>query len=288
MKMKVHQVNAFVGEENGGNPAGVVLSADLLTAEQMQKIAFTLRYSETAFILKSEKADYRVRFFTTGTEVPLCGHATLATRYLLQNKGLFTKAEVKQETIAGLLSIKLDDGKVIMEQALPTFSSYIDKQMVLDSLKITEQDLIPNMPIELVSTGFPTIVVPVNDLEKVKSLIVNLDIGRVVSKKTSLIHAFSLDALFPRSIAFSRNFFPDITDDEDAATGTSTGALACYLFKHGLLKSKDMNNLVFDQGNFMNRPCRLIVKLETVKDTINKVWVGGKCELIKKFEIEVL
>lgn len=288
MKVKVNQINAFVGGKNGGNAAGVVLDADLLSDVQMQKIAYDLGYSETAFVLKSEKVDYRVRFFTTGTEVPLCGHATLATRFLLQNKGLFTKTEGKQETLAGMLTLKFDGDTVIMEQALPIFSTDIDKQGVLDSLNITEQDLIPNIPIELVSTGFPTIFVPIKSLERVKSLTIDLNKGRDISKKTNLIHPFTLETLFPNSTAFSRNFFPDITEDEDMATGTSTGALACYLFKYKLLNSKDINNLIFDQGNFANQPCRLIVKLETVGETINRVWVGGKCELIKEFEIDVL
>ncbi len=121
MKIQVFQVNAFVGGHNGGNPAGVVLDANLLTTEQMQHVAYRLGYSETAFVMKSSTADYRVRFFTVTTEVPLCGHATLATRYLLQNKGVFTQPEACQETLAGLLAIKVDGDRVIMEQTLPIF-----------------------------------------------------------------------------------------------------------------------------------------------------------------------
>lgn len=287
MKIKVYQVNAFVGGENGGNPAGVVLNADELTHEHMQRIALELGYSETAFVLKSNQADYRTRFFTTGTEVPLCGHASLATRYLLQTRGLFTKQEGRQETQAGLLALKLVDDRVVMEQALPTFNPYVNEDVVLGSLSITRSDLLEGMPIEIVSTGFPTIIVPMKSLEKVKSIKVDLDKGRIVSNKTNLIHVFTMESIVPGSIVFSRNFFPDITEDEDAATGTSTGAMACYMYHHRLLEKHNMNNLVFDQGNFMGKPCRLIVNLEIDGTTINKVWVGGKCEVAKEFEVEL-
>ncbi len=159
--------------------------------------------------------------------------------------------------------------------------------MILKALNMTEDDLMPGLPIEWVSTGFPTLLVPIKDLNTMKSIKIDLDLGRTVSQKENLLHAFTLESFNADSIAFSRNFFPDITEDEDAATGTSTGALASYLFKHGLLNGKDLEHLAFDQGHQMGKPSRLIVKLQTTDGTIEKVWVGGNCEVIKEFEIEI-
>ena len=85
--IKVYTLNAFTDDVSGGNPAGVVLDADNLTEKQMQGIAKKVGFSETAFVMSSDSADFRVRFFTPSDEVDLCGHATIATFKLLLLKG---------------------------------------------------------------------------------------------------------------------------------------------------------------------------------------------------------
>lgn len=76
MKPQIYHVDAFTSEPFRGNSAGVVLHADTLSDAQMQLIARELRHSETAFLLKSEESDVRIRYFTPTVEVPICGHAT--------------------------------------------------------------------------------------------------------------------------------------------------------------------------------------------------------------------
>src|SRR6185437_11830952 len=96
--------------------------------EQMQKVAKKVGFNETAFPLKSDKADLRVRFFTPGHEINLCGHATMATMYALKTKGLLgDKSHFTIETKAGVLpiSIKSNDGYCItMRQAAPQFEEF--------------------------------------------------------------------------------------------------------------------------------------------------------------------
>lgn len=77
MKPQIYHVDAFTSEPFRGNSAGVVLHADTLSDAQMQLIARELRHSETAFLLKSEESDVRIRYFTPTVEVPICGHATV-------------------------------------------------------------------------------------------------------------------------------------------------------------------------------------------------------------------
>lgn len=84
MKINAYTLNSFAKTKEGGNPAGVVTNADSLSEEEMRKIAAVLGFSETAFVLKSNAADFKVRFFTPNEEVDLCGHATIATFLLLQ------------------------------------------------------------------------------------------------------------------------------------------------------------------------------------------------------------
>lgn len=81
----VYQIDSFTKEKFKGNPAGVVLNAEHMTSEEMQLIARELNNSETAFVFRPETQeknfDYHVRYFTPTTEVPSCGHATIAALY---------------------------------------------------------------------------------------------------------------------------------------------------------------------------------------------------------------
>lgn len=86
MEIKVYKINAFAKTAIGGNPAGVVVNADELSENDMKKIAGIVGLSETAFVMKSDVADFRVRFFTPTEEVDLCGHATIGTFSILLKK----------------------------------------------------------------------------------------------------------------------------------------------------------------------------------------------------------
>ena len=88
--MKYYIVDAFADKPFGGNPAGVVLLEDDVFPEEelMLNIAAELRYSETAFVRRHSAQEFTVRYFTPKAEVELCGHATIASFYLLHGKGL--------------------------------------------------------------------------------------------------------------------------------------------------------------------------------------------------------
>lgn len=88
MKIKVYTLNSFAKTKEGGNPAGVVMNADSLSEKQMRKIWAVLEFGETAFVLQSNVADFKVRFFTPMEEVDLCGHATIATFYVMSGLNL--------------------------------------------------------------------------------------------------------------------------------------------------------------------------------------------------------
>ena len=133
MSRKVYRLNAFAKTEDGGNPAGVVIDAEHLSANQMQAIAKEVGYSETAFVMKSDKADFRVRFFTPTNEVDLCGHATIATFNLLRDLGIVAKGQYTQETKAGVLKIAICEDEVFMEQKLPEFDQILNHDEIIDS-----------------------------------------------------------------------------------------------------------------------------------------------------------
>ena len=86
--INVFHYDAFTNKPNMGNPAGIVLEADGLTEEEMQRIAEKVGFNETSFVLPSEVADIRMRYFTPGFEMDLCGHGTVATIFALRERGL--------------------------------------------------------------------------------------------------------------------------------------------------------------------------------------------------------
>ncbi len=102
--INVFHYDAFTNKPSMGNPAGIVLNADGLTEEEMQRIAEKVGFNETSLVLSSEIADIRMRFFTPGFEMDLCGHGTVATIFALRERGLLEeKNNLTIETKAGIL-----------------------------------------------------------------------------------------------------------------------------------------------------------------------------------------
>ncbi|WP_231710584.1 PhzF family phenazine biosynthesis protein [Gracilibacillus suaedae] len=102
--MKYFVVDAFAEKVFEGNPAGVCIMKDWLSDELMQKIAIENNLSETAFAVK-EGAHYGLRWFTPGGEINLCGHATLATAFIILNYYEMQLDRVKFSTISGMLTV---------------------------------------------------------------------------------------------------------------------------------------------------------------------------------------
>ncbi len=276
MTEKIYRMTAFAASKNGGNPAGVVFDADNITQDRMKEIAEEVGYSETAFVMKSDVADFKVRFFTPTEEVDLCGHATIATFNLMRDEGLVNVGEYSQETKAGVLMLKIYEDSVYMEQTLPEFYEVIPKEIVRDCFSIGDGEYLGDSDVEIVSTGLKDIMLPVNDLETLLKLEPDLEKITEISIKYGVvgIHAFSLDT-YGEATAHTRNFAPFYGIDEESATGTSNCALACYLNKVG---NKGTEGLyIFEQGYCMGSPSEIRVELERDNNgEISGVYVGGK------------
>lgn len=273
--MKIYSLNAFAITENGGNPAGVCLKSENLSEKQMQEIAAQVGYSETAFVLPSEKADFRVRFFTPVREVDLCGHATIATFSLMHQIGLISSGSYRQETLAGILSVEIDkNGTVRMEQNLPVFGSEANKNVIAKSLNVSVDSLIRNMPLQVVSTGLMDLIIPIKSLELLNSI--EPDFSRIVDISRELgvsgYHLFTTETV-RGSTAHCRNFAPLYEINEEAATGTATGATISYMYRHGMLKDSD--TYTFEQGYTMNRPSEIQGFIEEKDGEICKIQIGG-------------
>ncbi len=287
--MKVYILNAFAKTKRGGNPAGVVLDADGMAETFMQKTAAKIGLSETAFVQKSVAADFKTRFFTPSIEVDLCGHATIAVFSLLFGLQRIKAGRLSQETRAGILGVEVqNDGTVFMEQTLPSFEGEIDRGEVAGSLGIGPGSLAPDLPVQIVSTGLRDIIVPVHSLRDLLSMKPDMHKIADISKKQRGVgyHAFSLETMH-RSTAHCRNFAPLYGIPEEAATGTSSGALACYLFKYGKIPAERAQRIVFEQGYGMRRPSEIFVRLVIENANIIGVHVGGKATTAKEKTLSV-
>lgn len=267
-------MSSFSKNETGGNKAGVVLNADNLDEPSMMQIANRVGYSETAFVMKSDIADYNVRFFTPVKEVDLCGHATIAVFNLLKQLDIIEGGTYHQETKAGVLEVKVNAEDVYMEQNQPVFYDIITKDHMKHCFNNFMMDYISELPIQVVSTGVKDIMLPIKSLKILLSLEPDLEVIKKISDEFNVtgIHAFSLDT-YDDNNAHCRNFAPLYGIDEESATGTSNGALACYLYN---FNNDKVNRFTFEQGYVMNEPSEINVELNVKDDKISRVYVGGK------------
>jgi PhzF family phenazine biosynthesis protein len=279
MAVTVYTLDSFVKDGRGGNPAGVVLDADGLSDGRMLAIARQVGFSETAFVHKSARAACKMRFFTPTAEVDLCGHATVAAFALLRARGLIGDGALSMETAAGVLAIAARHGLIYMHQPLPAYGDTLDKAELAAALAISPHDSPAHLPAQIVSTGLRDILLPVATLDSLAALTPDREAIIRLSKKHDVvgIHAFC-PAAGPAA-ARCRNFAPLYDIDEEAATGTSNGALACYLYKYGALKKAPQQDLVFEQGYSLGRPSEILARLATKNGAIYAVQVGGRAQL---------
>jgi phenazine biosynthesis protein PhzF family len=282
--MQVYTLNAFSKTPQGGNPAGVVLVADHLSNNEMQQIAAKVGLSETAFVSRSNKANFRVRFFTPLQEVDLCGHATIATFYLLHYLNIIKKGSYTQETNAGILSVEVGNGVVIMEQTAPTFYEIVDKGTIARSLNISQNDIEENLPIQVVSTGLKDIIVPVKSLRTLNAIKPNFAEVAAISKMHNTVgyHIYTLETI-NGNFAHCRNMAPLYGINEEAATGSASGALACYLNRYGIVSIPC--KAVFEQGHNLKRPSEINVELSRKPNGEIQVMVGGSAANIEQLSI---
>ncbi|PMM54081.1 phenazine biosynthesis protein PhzF [Vibrio lentus] len=272
-------VNSFTKNGKGGNPAGVVLQADSLSNDEKLAIAQAVGFSETAFVSQDDEVDFELSFFTTTSEVDFCGHATLAAFSTMYREGLITPGQYVQRTKAGILAVTVElNGQIVMEQALPEYRDVFNYETISELIGIAPQILrSTQLPIEVISTGLPDIIVPVPNgyLDKIQvdegSLSEFCKLHDVIG-----LHAFELCEKHTELTASCRNFAPLFGIPEESATGSASGALACYLAKH--LNGIHGHRFTFEQGRAMGCVSQITaaVELDDVGDSeIIKVRVGG-------------
>ncbi len=279
----IYVAAAFSKDNKGGNKAGVVLGRLELTSVQKAAIAKEVGYSETVFVLDSDKADYKLQYFTPTEEVPLCGHATIAAFSTLKLLNMLDKLDCTIETEAGILNIHIkEDSLILMEQNCPEYLKVLDSDTFTGCIQKGFID--HRFPIQIVSTGLNDIMLPVDSAEHLKRLSPDFEmIANMTKEKEAVgVHAFTLIKESDVT-AICRNFAPLYGIDEESATGTASCALACYLFKY----YKQQPQYIFEQGHNMGEISRIVVNLSYHGDVIDSVFVGGYGYLLGKKSLPV-
>ncbi|WP_394787387.1 PhzF family phenazine biosynthesis protein [Rhodoferax sp.] len=229
--MQVLKLAAFSDGNSGGNPAGVLIADTLPPDTEMQRIAAEVGFSETAFATPIA-GGWRVRYFSPETEVPFCGHATIALGAALalqQGDGVFALTLNKaQITVEGRR-----DGSTIAAalQSPPTRSQPAPAALVDAALALfgyAHSDLDPRMPPALAHGGADHLVLALNRRAALAAMHYDLAAGRRLMLDAGLV---TIVLVFAESAQrfHTRNPFASGGVQEDPATGAATAALAGYL-----------------------------------------------------------
>lgn len=289
MNIDVKVINAFAVDGKGGNPAGVILNADYISGEQKQIVASKLAFPETAFVSKSNVADFKLDFFTPTKQIPHCGHATIGTFTYLKKNGFISGQHSSKETIDGIREIVFENGHAFMEQKAPHYQTLNDDEMqaVLASLKLPAADFLPGLIPTIVNTGNRFLIVPVKSEEVLRDLEPIPDQVARISEIFGLIGYYLYTPVAGEEIQVTtRMFAPFYGIAEEAATGMAAGPLACYL--HDIVGHKQARFLI-EQGRFMAWPSRSILEVRLVAKSqkIQKLYVGGDAYVFSEVSIEI-
>lgn len=295
VKLALVQVDAFTQMAYGGNPCAVVFDADELSSSAMLAIAREMNLSETAFVMRSEQADFRARYFTPAEEIPLAGHPTIATVFaLIHTRRLLVSApefNIRLQLEAGVIDIAIDVTNpalplITMSQLKPRFMRVYDPEVVLRAFGLMPADALPGAPIMTVSTGTPQLMIPLRDLDCLRRA--RPDVAAYAALRASgdffSPHLFVLTGVSAAGTTFARHFGVPPDTPEDPVTGSATGGMAAYLWRHGLI---DSPRFIAEQGDWMGRAGQVFVEVVGAPDDIKTVKVGGHAAVVMEGQLIV-
>jgi PhzF family phenazine biosynthesis protein len=261
MKLTIYQVDAFAKNVFEGNPAAVIPLDGWIDDQLMQKIAMENNLSETAFFVKTDEG-YHLRWFTPDYEIDLCGHATLATAYVIKNFLEPHLAEISFATQkAGILKASAKDGTYSLDFPSRNPEACQTPDLLFKSLGITTA-------VEVLRSRDYFVVLP--DEESVK----NVDPDFITMKKLDTIGVI-ITAKGQTADVVSRCFYPGLGIQEDPVTGSAHCNIVPY-WSQKLNKTKLVCKQLSARGGELR--CEL---------RGDRVLMSGSCVLYMKGEVEL-
>ena len=279
MRVPFKTVDVFTAMRFKGNPVAVVLDASGLTAQQMQQIAAWTNLSETSFIVPvtANGADYHVRIFTPGSELPFAGHPTIGTAHALLEAGMIEakNGALVQQCGAGLIKLKVEyasDGArwIAFDLPEPEFHA-LDSTQIKELQAILGTQLEKNALPHLVDVGARWVVAELPSAQAVLDAVPDLQrmkLQNVKGRHTGVVIFGKHAPQVPEKIEV-RAFAPAHGVNEDPVCGSGNGCVAAYI-RHIGRTAEFGNEILASQGQAVGRAGKL--RLSISEDLIR---VGG-------------
>jgi trans-2,3-dihydro-3-hydroxyanthranilate isomerase len=283
--------DVFTDRPLTGNQLAVFPEPAGLTAGDMARITREMNFSECTFIFPPDRADtdVRLRIFTPESELPFAGHPVIGSTFALAPEGFLTAPRSRLILGLGIGPTPVDlewNGPELafawMTQRPPQFGPALDaRDRVASVLGIEPAAILDGAPVQEVSCGLPFLYVPLASRAAVDDCVLDPRASAALLKDAGLasrgVFVFSVEPGDDEATAYSRMLG---ADREDAATGSASGPLGCYLVRHRLVPAALAGRMVSRQGVKMERPSRLHIKVAGTPDDITEVKVGGASVLV--------
>jgi trans-2,3-dihydro-3-hydroxyanthranilate isomerase len=288
-----HIVDVFTTERFAGNQLAVFQEASTLSDGEMQSLAQEMNYSEVTFIESLETRDggYDVRIFDPVVEMEFAGHPTLGTAYVLREHILDDPPDdILLNLRVGQIPVRVESNaerdRYWMQQITPTFGQTLDASLLASVLGLSASDIDATYPVQVVSTGLPTVIVPITTLDAVQTIRIDYDTyyNEFIDEFGELmLLCFTPETVHVQHDLHARVFADYSNVPEDPATGSSNGCLAGYLIEHDYSGTDELE-LSVEQGYEMGRPSQLYLRASRSDGEI-EVHVGGSVVPVAKGEL---
>ena len=276
-------VDVFSSKSLSGNGLTVVFHKDDLHSDYMQALAVEFKQFETIFLQQTGDTDFRARIFTVEEDLDFAGHPVLGAaasvhdHLYAQEKNIVLTFALNNKTVQVKSSREKRYFQTEMNQGIPQFMGTIDDKKTvhafLHALHLTADDLYPGLPMEVVSTGLPYLLIPLSSgLEKAYIAVKDLE-AQLNRIHADFVYIFDVNRMEGRTWNNSGTL-------EDVATGSAAGPVGAYVRKWGIRKTIDP--VIINQGRFLGRPSKIKVR---ISPSTGEVYVAGDVTVLARGRI---
>ena len=265
----ISHIDAFAKKPFDGNPTVVVHNASSMTIDEMKQFAREMNMSESVFVLPSDKADFRLKFFTpSGNDITFCGHATVgALTALCISKEITPQKTYKIETNAAVLSMQVnsqDGPSVSVSYDLPKIELVPMRYSInefVDALDLPKEYIDMRCPLMLEKTN-NYLYFAVKSLDMLGKLEIDQGRAKALAQKDGIIilSALTPSAFDSKNHIHTRGFGPLINIPEDPYTGSMQGGVVAYARQNGLI-DRALRKVGSEQGHFIGRKGEAVVEV---------------------------
>jgi len=283
MTHRFYMVDVFAERSYTGNQLAVVVGAEALSDETMQKLAAEMNFSETTFLTSAPEEDggYRVRIFTPAREIAFTGHPILGTAWILRHHVTPESCtQVRLNLAVGQVSVTFessDDGRELVWFLAPPMSlgAIPAREPVAAALGLLTEDIETRTPIQVVSAGTSAMIVPLCSLDALRRSKLNLEVYASLANEgfPPLVYLFCRQTHQSKNDLCARFFFEAHGVREDPATGNGAAFLGAYLLEHRFFPGLDLS-LRIEQGYEIHRQSLIMLRAR-MRNKTREVSVGG-------------